>query len=533
MTQIEKKYFYFFSIFSLFVTLPLFVEIPSLWRGDTHSFLAMGCNSYQWFLLGKIDYQPLRPPFYSAFVNFFSGVWNRNDCIDIALEPMSFLNNALYLRNFAFVTFVQYLIYLSSSLFLVFSTYNLFKLKTALKRFIFYFISGFIIYCPGFIVETRSLLPASLQISISFLVCAFLALILQLRKDKNNDENILVRNSILIFISTALIFSISFLVRPTLIFITFFPFLLSVVNLILSIRENKKLLKNLSQQFPKFKKFLKINVAIIFVIVFSLLPFFYILNYKNQVSNYVGYSTISPLGEYVSGSALYDKVALISDKNKWLRDILEETKKNHNRGHYVWAGWGAINEQTCNNPEIRNEYAYVKDCTLIGAKVLKDEVSRIYKQNPLAVMKDIYKSEIWKFYNAPYNPNIRLDKPSISHDSGDPRPNLRRPNPIKIYSIFQLSQISLSYYSFFWRFLLASNFILSLILIIRLIMTRKIFIFAISSLSLYFSSIAFTVMTLVYGSYESHYSAPIYAPLILNLVLISYSLKNEYKFKIN
>ena len=446
---------------------------------------------------------------------------------------MSFHNNASYLRNFAFVTFVQYLIYLSSSLFLVFAINNLLRFKTSLKRFIFYLISGFIIYYPGFIVESRALLPASLQISISFLVCAFLALNLQLRQDKDSDENILFRNSILIFISTALIFLISFLVRPTLILITFFPFLLSAVNLTSYIRENKKILKNLSRQFPKFKRFLKVNVAIVIVIVCSLLPFFYILNYKNQVSNYVGYSTISPLGEYVSGSALYDKVDLISDKNKWLRDILEETKKNHNRGHYVWAGWGAINEQTCNNPEIRNEYAYVKDCTLIGAKVLKDEVSRIYKQNPLAVMKDIYKSEIWKFYNAPYNPNIRLDKPLIYHDSGDPKPNPRRPNPIGIYSLFQLSQISLSYYNFFWRFLLASNFILSFILGIRILITRKIFIFAISSLSLYFSSIAFTVMTLSYGFYGSHYSAPIYAPLILNLVLISYSLKNEYKLNIN
>ena len=38
--------------------------------------------------------------------------------------------------------------------------------------------------------------------------------------------------------------------------------------------------------------------------------------------------------------------------------------------------------------------------------------------------------------------------------------------------------------------------------------------------------------TLGYGQYESHYSAPIYAPSILNLVLISYLLKNEYKLKI-
>ena len=90
----------FKCIFSLFVTLPLFIEIPSLWRGDTHSFLAMGCNSYQWFLLGKIDYQPLRPPFYSAFVNFFSGIWNLIDCREIGRDPMSFFNNAIYDFNF-------------------------------------------------------------------------------------------------------------------------------------------------------------------------------------------------------------------------------------------------------------------------------------------------------------------------------------------------------------------------------------------------------------------------------------------------
>ena len=53
------------------------------------------------------------------------------------------------------------------------------------------------------------------------------------------------------------------------------------------------------------------------------------------------------------------------------------------------------------------------------------------------------------------------------------------------------------------------------------------------NMGLYFSSIAFTVMTLSYGFYGSHYSAPIYSPLILNLVLISYSLKNEYKLNIN
>ena len=86
MPIIEKKYFYLFCIFSLFITFPQFLEIPSLWRGDTHSFLAMGCNSYRWFLTGAIDYQPLRPPLYSAFINFFLGIWSIDACREIGRD---------------------------------------------------------------------------------------------------------------------------------------------------------------------------------------------------------------------------------------------------------------------------------------------------------------------------------------------------------------------------------------------------------------------------------------------------------------
>lgn len=531
MPIIEKKYFYLFCIFSLFITFPQFLEIPSLWRGDTHSFLAMGCNSYRWFLTGVIDYQPLRPPFYSAFINFFLGIWSIDACREIGRDPLSFTGNIDNLRNFGFVTFIQYLLYLSSSLFFIYSLLNLLKIKSNLQKIIFYFLSGFLIYYPGFILETRGLLPESIQVSISFLVCALVLLSVNLRKNKKNDYEKSISEAALIFIVSGLIFSFSFLIRPTLIFVTFVPFLISFINIFYYLINSKNYFLSLSKKLPLLKNFFSRTAAFSLVFIFSFLQIFSIIHYKNKVSEYVGYSTISPLGDYVSGSAIYDNLSLIREENEWLRSILENSKKTNGRGHYVWSSWGAINDKTCNDPEIRNKYGNIKDCTLIGAKVLKEEVLNIYKKQPLQVLTNIYRSENWKLFNPPYNPSIRLEKPYIFHNFADPRPNPKRPNPISIYSQFQLTRFLKTYYDFFWEFLLTSNLIINIFLISRILITKQLKIVGIYSLTLYCSIIAYVGITMIYGCYESHYSGPIVAPLTLTLLLSLLSFLNEYKFR--
>ena len=94
-----------------------------------------------------------------------------------------------------------------------------------------------------------------------FLVCALVLLSVNLRKNKKNDYEKSISEAALIFNVSGLIFSFSFLIRPTLIFVTFVPFLISFINIFYYLINSKNYFLSLSKKLPLLKNFFSRTTA--------------------------------------------------------------------------------------------------------------------------------------------------------------------------------------------------------------------------------------------------------------------------------